>query len=63
MTKQMTEDEMIREAKNAYMREYTKKNRKRIRENQKKWREENKDVIRQYNRDYWLRKAKEAEVK
>lgn len=63
MTKLMTEEEKIREAKNAYHREYRKKNRKRIRENQKKWREENSAKINEYNRNYWLKKAQGKEAK
>ena len=63
MTKQMTEEEMIREAKNAYARDYAKKNRKKIRAYQEKWRKENPEKVKANNRNYWLRKAGELQAK
>lgn len=42
------EDEMIRQEKNAY---------------QNSWRHTNKDKVKEYNRNYWLKKAKEKQRK
>lgn len=57
MTIQMTEDEKIRQARREYAKEYRKKNKKKIAEQQKLWREQNPEKVKAINRDYWLRKA------
>lgn len=62
MTRKLTEEEMIREARNAYHREYRRKNRERILENERKWRKENPEKVAEINRNYWLRKAQKKEA-
>lgn len=62
MTKQMTDEEMIREARNTYYREYRKKNKKKIAEQQKRWREQNPEKVKESNRDYWLRRAEKMKA-
>lgn len=59
LTKKLSEEEKIREARNAYNREYRKKNKKKIQDYQRKWREENPEKVAEHNRNYWLRKAQE----
>lgn len=58
-TQLKTEEELIRDAKRAYHREYRKKNRKRILEQQKQWRADNPDKVAAINHRYWVNKAKE----
>lgn len=45
------------EAKKAYDREYRKRNRQRINQQQKEWRRNNPDKVRAQNERYWQRKA------
>jgi hypothetical protein len=53
----MTEE--ARQARNAYARQWRAKNADRIRANQKKWRDANKEYTKQRQVEYWERKAKE----
>ena len=46
------------EARRNYQREYRRRNRDKINSQRKNWRAENRDRVRQYNREYWERKAK-----
>jgi YesN/AraC family two-component response regulator len=46
-----------REAKNAYIREWKRRNREKINAYHRKWRKKNPDKIKKYNQDYWERKA------
>ncbi len=41
------------EARKAYQREYRIRNRDKINSRRKNWRAENRDRVRQYNREYW----------
>ncbi len=41
------------EARKAYQREYRLRNRDKINSRRKNWRAENRDRVRQYNREYW----------
>lgn len=45
------------EAKKAYDREYRKRNRQRINQQQREWRARNPDMVRAQNERYWQRKA------
>lgn len=45
------------EARRNYQREYRRKNRDKINNQRKNWRAENRDKVRQYNWEYWERKA------
>ena len=45
------------EARRNYQREYRHRNRDRINSQRKRWREENHDKVREYNRNYWERRA------
>ncbi len=45
------------EERRRYQREYRHRNRDRINSQRKKWRAENRDKVREYNREYWERKA------
>lgn len=58
MSEKLTKEEQLaREERNTYYRDYRKKNRKRILANQKKWREANPEKVKENNMNYWLRKA------
>lgn len=46
------------EAKKAYDREYRKRNRQRINQQQRKWRARNPDLVKAQNERYWEKKAK-----
>ncbi len=59
----MTDEQKIREARNAYMRDYRKKNRKKIAAYEKKWRQENPEKVAEYKRKHWLKKAEERKRK
>ena len=48
------------ETRRTYQREYRRKNREKINDQQKNWRARNRDKIQQYNRKYWERKAEKA---
>lgn len=52
-------EEMIREAKRAYHREYRERNREKINAKHKEWRntEEGKEKMRQAKQRYWAKKA------
>jgi hypothetical protein len=57
------EDKMSDKAKElqkAYLREWRRKNKARIRAYHAKWRRKNKEKIREYRRQYWEQKAKMA---
>lgn len=60
-------EELARQAKNEYMRDYMrtyrKKNREKMRENKKKWQQKNPDKVRQYQTDYWAKKGRESQEK
>lgn len=45
------------EAKKAYDREYRKRNRQRINQQQREWRARNPDMVRAQNERYWQKKA------
>jgi len=45
------------EAKKAYDREYRKRNRQRINQQQREWRARNPDMVRAQRERYWQRKA------
>lgn len=60
---ELTEEE-IRQAQREYNRDYYHKNRKHIRQQQRKWRAENPDRVREYNKKFFAKQAmehKEAE--
>lgn len=61
MNEQKTQEQLAKEAKNAYMRkymkDYRKKNRAKLRENQRKWQQENPDKVRGYQEKYWANRA------
>lgn len=60
MTKLLREKEVTpEEARNAYYREYRKKNKKKIAEYNKNYREKNSEKIKEINRNYWVKKAEE----
>lgn len=48
------------EARKAYQREYRLRNRDKINSRRKNWRTENRDRVRQYNREYWECRAGKA---
>lgn len=52
--------EMIRQARNAYHREYYRQNRERIAEINRRSRQRRREKIAEYQREYWLRKARES---
>lgn len=56
-----TDEELIREEKARYMREWRRKNRERLNEYQDEYRRKNKDKVTEYSRRYWLNKAKRRE--
>lgn len=56
---QTVEQEKARSARLAYMREYRKKNKRRITEQQKEWRKNNKDKVALYQERYWAKKAEQ----
>ena len=45
------------EAKKAYDREYRKRNRQRINQQQREWRARNPDMVRAQNERYWQKRA------
>ena len=45
------------EAKKAYDREYRKRNRQRINQQQREWRDRNTDMVRAQKERYWQKKA------
>lgn len=45
------------EARRAYQRQYLRENRDRINARRREWRADNKDKVRQYNKEYWERVA------
>ena len=50
-------NEIARQARNAYQREWKRKNREKLNAYQRRWRSENPDRVRQYNEDYWTKKG------
>lgn len=62
MANQKTVEEIAREKKRQYYQEYYRKNRKKINEQKREWRAANPDKVRQYNENYWLRKAEELKA-
>lgn len=58
-----TKEELAMEARRAYQREHYRRNRKKINEKQRQWRAANPEKVRQYNQNYWLKKAQEKEAK
>lgn len=49
--------EEVKEIKKKYYQEYRAKNKDRINATMRKWRANNKDKIKQYNANYWNKKA------
>lgn len=60
MAKEKSEEEKIKEAKREYHRNYYRKNREKIKDQQKKWRAENPDKVIATNNRYWSKKAKSS---
>lgn len=56
------EQDLAREARNAYQRKYAKENRKRINQHQRKWHKDNPGKAKEYNQRYWLKKATERKA-
>ena len=56
--KEPTQEE-LKEAQRNYNREYYQKNRDKIRERQQQWRNANPNKVKEYNRNTWIKKAKE----
>jgi aromatic ring-opening dioxygenase catalytic subunit (LigB family) len=54
--------EQAKKARNAYMDEWRKKNRQKVRAYMKTWRTENKDKIEQYTNSYWEKRAAQAKT-
>lgn len=59
MSKEYTPEELelIRKARNKYQREYYQANKERCLEISRRSRERRKEKIKEYQNDYWLRKA------
>lgn len=55
----MDNDKQVKDAKNDYYRKYREDNREHLREYLKEYRAKNKDKVKQWNRTYWNKKAKE----
>ena len=55
-------DELARQARNAYFREYRAKNAEARREYQRKWRKENPEKVRAASQRYWAKKAAQMEA-
>lgn len=62
MNKEKTLEEIAQEKQRMYHREYYRKNRKSINARQQEWRAENPDKVKQYNRNYWLKRAVESQT-
>lgn len=56
------EQDLAREARNAYQRKYAKENRKRINQHQRNWHKANPGKAKEYNQRYWLKKAEERKA-
>ena len=54
------QEQAIKNAKNAYHKEWQKKNPDKVRAQAKAWRDKNKDKIKIYNSRYWLKKASQS---
>jgi len=63
MTKQLTEEQLVRLAKNEYAKEYRKKNKKKISEYNRRYRENHPERVKEYNKKYWLKQAEELQKK
>lgn len=62
MTKLLTAKEVTpEEARNAYYREYRRKNKKKIAEYNKSYRKKNPEKIKEANRSYWAKKAEKMQ--
>ena len=48
------------ETRRGYKRRYRAKNRERINRQQREWRADNGDKVRQYNTQYWERRARQS---
>ncbi|MCU7712993.1 hypothetical protein OK414_29435 [Priestia sp. JV24] len=57
----MSLSELAKEQKRAYYREYREKNRERYNQRAREWRANNKDKVKQYQKDYWERKSQDVE--
>lgn len=55
----MSLSELAKEQKREYYRQYREKNRERYNQTARAWRINNKEKVKQYQADYWERKAKE----
>lgn len=62
MTLSKEEQDLARKARNAYQREYVKKNRERINRNKRKWHKANPGKAQEYNQRHWLKKAMERKA-
>lgn len=60
MTKQTLTQEAA-EAKREYMREYYRKNKKKLLEQRKEWARNNKDKVAAANQRYWEKRAKQLD--
>lgn len=54
--------EEAKEVRRDYFRNYYKENKERIRENNKQWKQQNHEAVKQHQINYWNRKADELEV-
>lgn len=58
---QLDREDLVKEVRNAYMRNYrktmTEEQKENRREYQRRWRQENQDKVKQNQENYWLRKA------
>lgn len=59
----MQMSDAAREAKNAYLREWRRKNPDKVREYIRKWRKNNPEKVREINQRYWERRAAEEREK
>lgn len=55
-------EEKIRDAQRLYNRDYYRRNRKRILERNKKWRQDNPEKVKEANHNYWQRRAEELNL-
>lgn len=55
----MSLSELAKEQKREYYRQYREKNRERYNQTAREWRANNKEKVKQYQADYWDRKANE----
>lgn len=55
-------DEQALQLRREYNRKYREQNKENINKRQNEWRRANKDKVREYNKNYWTKKANELQV-